>query len=61
MQTALAAPKYNSAALRQHYYAVVLEEVRALPGVQSAAYISFLPMTIRAAGSSRSVCRGSRR
>ena len=46
VQTALPRPRYNSAALRQHYFDSVLEQVRALPGVKSAAFISFLPMTM---------------
>jgi len=46
VQTALPRPKYNSAALRQHYFDSVLAQVRALPGVKSAAFISFLPMTM---------------
>jgi predicted permease len=46
VQTALPRPKYNSAALRQQYFDSVLAQVRALPGVKSAAFISFLPMTM---------------
>jgi len=46
VQTALPRPKYNSAALRQNYFDNVLAQVRALPGVKSAAFISFLPMTM---------------
>ncbi|MBA3555773.1 MAG: ABC transporter permease, partial [Gemmatimonadales bacterium] len=37
-------PKYAQTARRHTYYSSVLSEVRALPGVSSAAYISFLPM-----------------
>jgi predicted permease len=46
VQTALPRPKYNSAALRQHYFDTVLAQVRGLPGVKNAAFISFLPMTM---------------
>ncbi|MFI5311629.1 MAG: ABC transporter permease [Gemmatimonadales bacterium] len=37
-------PRYDSVAARQLFYTKVLESVRALPGVESAAYISGLPM-----------------
>lgn len=41
-------PKYNAAAPRLHFYDRVLTGVRHLPGVVSAAYITYLPMgTIR--------------
>ncbi|MDQ3426754.1 MAG: ABC transporter permease [Gemmatimonadota bacterium] len=46
LRTALPLPKYDSTARRMDYYARVLCEVRALPGVTSAAYISFLPMVM---------------
>jgi predicted permease len=46
MQTALPMPKYSTPAKRAEFYDRVLTEVRALPGVSSAAYISFLPMTM---------------
>ena len=46
MRTALPRPQYDSNAVRQQFYTRVLDGVRALPGVQSAAYISFLPMTM---------------
>jgi predicted permease len=39
------APKYAATARRADFYRRVLTGVRALPGVSSAAYISFLPMT----------------
>jgi putative ABC transport system permease protein len=45
MRTALPKPQYDSNAVRERFYARVLDGVRALPGVQSAAYVSFLPMT----------------
>ncbi|MFI5232557.1 MAG: ABC transporter permease [Gemmatimonadales bacterium] len=46
MRTALARPHYDSVSVREQFYRRVLDGVRALPGVQSAAYISFLPMTM---------------
>jgi hypothetical protein len=39
-------PKYALTARRVAFYDRVLEHVRALPGVSSAAYISFLPMAM---------------
>ena len=47
MRTALAPPKYNSTELRQQFYDRVLRDTRALPGVSRAAFVSFLPMTMR--------------
>lgn len=44
MRTALPLPKYGSVAARQRFYTRVLDEVRALPGVTSAAYTTGLPM-----------------
>ena len=46
MRTALPMPAYRTAAAKQQFYDRVLGEVRALPGVSSAAYISFLPMVM---------------
>ena len=46
MRTALPTPKYAADAARERFYASVLSEVRRLPGVESAAYTSFLPMTM---------------
>jgi putative ABC transport system permease protein len=46
LRTALPIPKYNETARRAGFYTQVLSAVRALPGVSSAAYISFLPMTM---------------
>jgi predicted permease len=46
LRTALPMPKYEQAAGRAGFYARVLSAVRALPGVSSAAYISFLPMVM---------------
>jgi len=42
--TSPAAPKYAATARRADFYRRVLAGVRALPGVTSAAYASFLPM-----------------
>ena len=47
LRTALPLPKYEKTAMRQEFYTRVLSSVRALPGVSSAAYISFLPMVMR--------------
>ena len=46
-RTVLPMPKYELTARRMQFYARVLDEVRALPGVQSAGYTSFLPMVMR--------------
>jgi predicted permease len=48
MRTSLLMPKYSETALRTRFYSSVLSQARALPGVTSAAYISFLPMVMRA-------------
>jgi hypothetical protein len=40
-------PKYEQTARRAQFYTSVLDDVRILPGVASAAYISFLPMVMR--------------
>lgn len=47
LRTWLPLPKYDQTARRMTFYNRVLADVRALPGVKSAAYISFLPMTVR--------------
>ncbi len=47
MQTALPIPKYEKTDTRVQFYTKVLTEVRNLPGVTDAAYISGLPMTWR--------------
>jgi len=47
LRTALAMPKYEKTASRTTFYRRVLSDVRALPGVSSAAYISFLPLRMR--------------
>ncbi len=46
LQTALPRPKYDFTQRRLRFYDQVLTNVRALPGVQSAAYISGLPMVM---------------
>lgn len=40
-------PKYETVAARDRFYREVLGKVEALPGVHSAAFTSFLPMTMR--------------
>jgi predicted permease len=47
MRTVLPMPKYSETSRRTRFYSDVLSEARALPGVTSAAYISFLPMVMR--------------
>lgn len=47
MRTALPMPKYEKTVRREEFYRHVLSEVRELPGVTHAAYISFLPMVMR--------------
>jgi predicted permease len=47
MRTALPSPKYDATERRQRFYDRVLADTRALPGVSSASFISFLPMTMR--------------
>jgi len=47
MQTPLAMPKYQNTMARIDFYTRVLDPIRSLPGVHSAAYISFLPMVMR--------------
>ncbi len=46
LRTALPLPKYDSTARRVEFYRRVLTEVSALPGVERAGYISFLPMAM---------------
>src|SRR5205085_3905596 len=46
MRTTLPLPKYATTAKRTQFYREVLDGIRALPGVQSAAYTSFLPMVM---------------
>ena len=47
LRTALPIPKYAITQARAQFYQRVLSEVRTLPGVTHAAYITYLPMTIR--------------
>jgi predicted permease len=47
VRTALPLPKYENVAPRARFYTQVLDEVRALPGVKSAAYVTGLPMQMR--------------
>jgi putative ABC transport system permease protein len=44
-RTSLPMPKYERTAARSAFYERVLSDLRALPGVTSAAYISFLPLS----------------
>jgi len=44
MQTALPMPKYERTSRRVEFYRGVLQDVRALPGVSTAAYVTSLPM-----------------
>ena len=45
MRDELPMPEYRQVATREAFYARVLQEVRALPGVTAAGYASFLPMS----------------
>lgn len=47
LRTALPLPKYEGVARRHQFFDRVLEEVRALPGVSAAAYITGLPLAMR--------------
>lgn len=47
VRTALPIPKYEKTKVREQFYTKVLTEVRRLPGVTDAAYISALPMVWR--------------
>jgi predicted permease len=44
MQTPLPIPMYGKLATRDAFYTRVLSDVRALPGVTNAAFVSYLPM-----------------
>jgi putative ABC transport system permease protein len=46
LKTALPRPKYDLTLRRMQFYNRVVSEVRALPGVQGAAYITGLPMVM---------------
>ena len=45
LRTELPFPKYNKTSTRDQFYGKVLTDVRRLPGVTDAAYITALPMT----------------
>jgi predicted permease len=45
VRTSLPMPRYETAAVRSRFYARVLSEIRAVPGVSDAAYISFMPLS----------------
>jgi putative ABC transport system permease protein len=47
LRTALPWPRYDSTGRRAQFYDRVLGEVRSLPGVEQAAYITGLPMAMR--------------
>lgn len=47
LRTALPMPRYESVVRRQQFYNNVVSEIRAIPGISNAAYISFLPMVMR--------------
>jgi predicted permease len=47
MRTSLPASEYGELDRRLQFYSRVLERVSALPGVQGASYVSWLPMTFR--------------
>ena len=47
LRTSLPTPRYAPTAARAQFYDRVLAQIRALPGVKSAAYASFLPMAMR--------------
>jgi len=46
-RTTLPLPKYAAVARREQFYAAVLDDLHAVPGVSSAAFTSFLPMVMR--------------
>ncbi len=46
MRTSLPRPQYVNTDPRLRFYRQVIDEVQALPGVRSAAYTSYLPMTM---------------
>ncbi|MGH7653440.1 MAG: ABC transporter permease [Gemmatimonadaceae bacterium] len=46
LRTALPQAQYDSNSVRERFYRQVLAGIRGVPGVKSAAYISFLPMTM---------------
>jgi predicted permease len=46
MRTPLPLPQYEAVSTRESFYTRVLADVRALPGVTNAAYVSFLPISM---------------
>jgi putative ABC transport system permease protein len=46
LRTELPLPKYDPTARRADFYSRVIDQVRAVPGVTDAAFISFLPMVM---------------
>jgi predicted permease len=46
-RTVLPAPAYDPVAAREQFFTKVFQDVLAVPGVESAAYTSFLPMVMR--------------
>ncbi|MEO5762965.1 MAG: ABC transporter permease [Vicinamibacteria bacterium] len=47
LRTSLPLSRYGIVKTRSQFYETVLSEVTALPGVKSAAYVTFLPMVMR--------------
>lgn len=47
LRTALSMPKYEGTAPREEFYRRVLTTVRSMPGVEQAAYTSFLPIVMQ--------------
>jgi predicted permease len=45
LRAELPMPEYGPVVAREAYYSRVLQEVRALPGVRAAGFVSFLPMS----------------
>lgn len=50
LRNALPTPRYDVTERRNQFYNGVLQGVRALPGVQSAAYVTGLPIASRSPG-----------
>jgi predicted permease len=47
LKTMLPRPRYSKTVSRLQFYQQVIDDTRALPGVQRAAYVSFTPFTMR--------------
>ena len=45
LRTELPMPEYRTVATREAFYTRVLQDVRSLPGVTAAGYVSFMPMS----------------